>query len=881
MADQGLRKLSISVATVLLGTGVYLGFNPTIASAAANVLNDTDNQNLTADPTNGQLTNSSYALNGDAAWSAQSEATATASANAASASSAASQANTAQQSAVSTNNQIPNDQLGAVRFHAANGQDQQNTDEPTLAPIQYSHDPMTGRLNPVDLTTTNPEIAQFVNTFSVNEQKPVTVTFYDGNHHQVTSVQPQQLADARQNIDLTYQLDVQGAPASGAAQQPATSKANSSAASSAAQPSATVTNPKQNHQPGQQPTVDTEIPEVRHLTYTVVDDTTGQTLVEPTILTSGHAGETIPAIVADNYAAIRKNWLGNVYVLDTAKADGRGYDLLPEIFSENGQPHDNVTIYLVHDRQATTQHVQVPRTTVYVYNNGGGAATADFQRLTFTHKKVVDKVNNKVVSDKWSPQRQSFVDLRVPRIRGYRPNMPAVNDHNIQHNQGPIVKTVIYTPVNPDKPVTQNLTYSVVDDSTGDTLVDKAPLASGGSGSLIPDTAGQIYEYVRQSWLAQGYRLDTTKANGQGYDNVPEYFDNNADVDQNVTVYLTHNQHETLNHAMVTRRILYYFANGQQASPAHEDQPLEFTEKQLTDAVTGEVTSDHWTPAQDFPAVSSPTIAGYQADRQVVENTKIDHNHGPITEVVTYIPNQQQLIYSVIDESTGRTLVKDGLLATGGTDTEVGAVAQQNYAKIRDYWLGHGYQLDTTKANHQGYDQLPAKFAGDDQAQNVTIYLTNPAEAPAQTEQVTPVAKTANDPANSVELVTVPEPQTTSQPQSKPQSNVVQLVTAKAADETKTTHSTNTVQLVESPATESSTNSNSRNLITLVETPSEEQAVQVNGQGNHEANDQGSINVTQAHGLLGLVQGWSVIAIFKCCNCLNCCQKVVQAFSWR
>lgn len=839
--QQSLRKLSIGVATVLLGTGVYLGVgvNPTIASAAANVLNNTGNQKFTSDPTNGQFASSSYTLSAGQDSAAQSDASQAANSNANSVNQQGqSQANSAQVSATATKQLAPVSELGSVKFTPVNGND---NSAQRLAPIQYSRNTWTGKLNSIDLTSANPAIAQFVNNLSTSSNQPLEVVFYDGNHQPVTTVNPQQLADPRQDIDLTYQVR---AKASSTADQPGNDRANvqSSAAQSTGQP-AVATQSNQGHQSDP---ADTTQPEVRHVTYTVVDDTTGQTLVEPTILTSGQAGETIPSIVADNYGTIRQNWLGNGYRLDTSKGDGRGYDLLPTVFSANGQPHDNVTIYLVHDQQTATQQVQVPRTTVYIYSNGGGAATADLQRLTFTHKKVVDKVTNKVVSDKWSPKRQNFKDLDVPKIRGFRPNMPAVNDHNIQHNQGPIVKTVIYTPIDPAKPATQNLNYSVVDDSTGDTLVDQAPLASGGSGSPVPETAAQIYEYVRQSWRAQGYRLDTTKANGQGYDNLPERFDDNADVDQNVTVYLTHNQHETLNHQMVSRRILYYFANGEVAHPTNVSQPLQFTEKRLTDAVTDEVTADTWTPAQDFPEVVSPTIAGYQPDKKVVQNTKIDHNHGPITEIVTYIPNQQQLTYSVVDETSGKTLVDKGLLATGGTGTAVGAVAQQNYAQIRDYWLKHGYQLDTTKAGQQGYDTLPAEFASEDHDQNVTICLINPSEEPA--------------PSNNVVLVT-DEPsaaQPADETNNQPAHNTVQLVTTNPDEQKDSAQPTNTVNLVETPTDQDTVSD--QGSVALVETPTDQETVTLVETASPKSSQtkvgQGSnlAEVTQSNGLMGLAQ---------------------------
>lgn len=59
----GLRKLSVGVVTVLLGTSAYFGLNPTIASASDNVSSgDGSNGNAQVNQGGGQLNGSSVAL---------------------------------------------------------------------------------------------------------------------------------------------------------------------------------------------------------------------------------------------------------------------------------------------------------------------------------------------------------------------------------------------------------------------------------------------------------------------------------------------------------------------------------------------------------------------------------------------------------------------------------------------------------------------------------------------------------------------------------------------------------------------------------------------------------------------------------------------------
>lgn len=808
----GLRRFGVGAITMLLGTSVYLGFNPTIASAAANVLHGADDQKLTTDSTSNRLAGSSYALsaNSAAAQPASSVAAVAASSSSASANSAASNVDStaANQASSAETGQaaghVPAAKLGSVNFYQIGNST--STKEPTLAPIKYSRDSTTGQLGRVELTTSNPEINEYVQQLDSKSQSPVNLAFFDSQHHELTAVDPQRLADSSRDIPVYYQL--MASSSQSAANQ--TAKVTGQDNGSPTAPRSLTNVPTNVDSDGDDgPAIDINLPAVRHLTYSVIDGTTGQVIVRPTVLFSGRAGDEIPQIVQNNYELIRQGCASNGYVFDRSKAEGRGYDLLPTALSDD-QKDNNVTIYLVHDHETTTRRSEVSRMVNYVFANGGEAAISDVDSpLVFKNTKVVDKVTKKVVSDRWTPKSQDFADLTVPKIDGYRPNIPAVNDHNIQHNQGPIVKTVIYTPVDPDKPVTGNLTYSVVDDVTGDTLVDNAPLASGGSGSPIPATASQIYEYVRQSWIAQGYRLDTKKANGQGYDTLPERFANDADEDQNVTVYLTHNQHESFNHTSVSRQILYYFTNGLVASPVVESKPLQFTEKRVRDAVTDELVSDEWIPqSAEFPEVVSPTIDGYQPDKKVVKNVGVTHDQGPITEIVTYIPNQQELTYSVINDTTGQVLVDKALLATGGTGTAVSATAKANYTKVRSYWQSHGYQLDTSKEDQRGYSTLPAKFGVDGDQQNVTIYLLENPDSNS----------TRN--ANTDSIVS---------PATNAQQNQSEFPTDRVAQ----------VEASE----------NRQPTITLVETPNNPRK---NEQPSHSATSQDSLTVTQSEGLLGL-----------------------------
>ena len=93
----------------------------------------------------------------------------------------------------------------------------------------------------------------------------------------------------------------------------------------------------------------------------------------------------------------------------------------------------------------------------------------------------------------------------------------------------------------------------------------------------------------------------------------------------------------------VTRTISYVYEDktpvlGDNDTPRTEIQEAKFTRTAKVNLVTKEVTYGDWSEAKDLPAVKSPVVKGFLADRASVAVVNVTGNSEDIKEVVTYKP---------------------------------------------------------------------------------------------------------------------------------------------------------------------------------------------------------------------------------------------------
>lgn len=151
-------------------------------------------------------------------------------------------------------------------------------------------------------------------------------------------------------------------------------------------------------------------------------------------------------------------------------------------------------------------------------------------------------------------------------------------------------------------------------------------------------------------------------------------------------------------------------------------KPLQPTAPTKPTVSYHDVTASYWDGPKDFADVNTPFLTGYKADRVVVSNKNIAHDHPDIVETVTYTPDIQKGSVTYIDDNTGKTLKTDNL--TGKSNAKSGYTTK---ASIADYH-GKGYKLVSDSIN--GQEIVHDNNASVDQ--NYTVHLKHDTKTPAE-----------------------------------------------------------------------------------------------------------------------------------------------------
>ncbi|EUC76244.1 MULTISPECIES: YSIRK signal domain/LPXTG anchor domain surface protein [Streptococcus] len=460
---------------------------------------------------------------------------------------------------------------------------------------------------------------------------------------------------------------------------------------------------------------------------TYIDDTTGETLETKAL--NGLYGQTDPYRTA---ATIKKYTDRNYGLVSD------GYPATGVTYNENLQTFE---VHLRHKGAAVQETKTVTETIKYVYEDNTEAADTKVQTLKFYRINNKDLVTNKIVyKGPWILSTGTFPEVVSPKIDGYTPDKAKVDAEHVTADQTDIKVTVKY------KADKQKVTYTIIDDTTHTTLKNKVELTTGDSGANLPDDAQTKYDKAVDDYLAKGYELVSK-------DNLPTQFDTDSSVDQNVVVHLKHKVTASTENTTVTETIHYVYKDGSQAAESHK-ATLDFAREVRTDEVTKAVTKGAWSPSTStFVAVTSPIIAGYTADKPVVE--AVDGIIGDSKDVVvkvTYTADKQKVTYTVIDETTQKTLENQVELTTGDSDSALPTTAKTKYEQIVKGYTDKGYELISK-------DDLPAKFDKDStKDQNVVIRLKHSTTDNKESKKVSLTVRYhgagSQTPANNVQTAT-------------------------------------------------------------------------------------------------------------------------------
>ncbi|WP_270747152.1 mucin-binding protein [Streptococcus halitosis] len=453
--------------------------------------------------------------------------------------------------------------------------------------------------------------------------------------------------------------------------------------------------------------------QTQKVTYTVVDEITGQTLENQVELTTGESGAALPAAAQTKYDTVVANYLAQGYEVASK-------DALPGQFDTDSSVDQNVVIRLKHKVSTSTETKTVTQTINYLYEDDNTPAAPEKKTtLTFSREMKTDEVTKVTTPGAWTPSVGTFPEVISPVVDGYTPDKAKVDAENVTANQEDITVTVKY------KADKQKVTYTIIDDTTNTTLEDKQELTIGNSDTPLPNDTEAKYNSIVDAYLAQGYELVSK-------DQLPAKFDLDSNYDQNVVVHVKHKVSTSTETNTVTQTINYVYEEDNTPAAPEKKTTLIFSREMKTDEVTKVTTPGAWTPSVGtFPEVVSPTVDGYTPDKAKVDAENVTADQADIKVTVKYKADKQKVTYTIIDDTTNTILEDKQELTIGNSDTPLPNGTEAKYDSIVDAYLAQGYELVSK-------DQLPAKFDLDsNHDQNVVVHVKHGTSSSQENKAVT------------------------------------------------------------------------------------------------------------------------------------------------
>ena len=481
--------------------------------------------------------------------------------------------------------------------------------------------------------------------------------------------------------------------------------------------------------------------------YNVIDDTDQKNLVSNAVFDEGVTAGELTKTKAD-LQTIANEFAKQGYVVASV-------DDVPTTFNDGTTPQV-VNIHLTHrvdtvdpktpgvpDQPINPEDPNSPKwpnevtkdkltktvneTIHYVYAKGGTAADDKKDAVSFSRTATVDAVTGKFIAyGEWTADDNdtTFDAVKSPVIAGYTANgdVAAVTGLTADHED--VTATVTYTAD------TQHATVTYIDEVTGEHLsVDHIDGDSNTKSNYTTDTKIKDYE-------KQGYKFASSNFPDDGLT-----FDTDDDKSQDYTVKFTHDTTKTDTPQTpgtpidpknpngpkwpdevtkdkltktVNETIHYVYAGGAKAADDKTDK-VSFSRTATVDAVTGKfIAYGEWTADDNdttFDAVTSPVIAGYTANGDVPAFTGLTADHEDINETVTYTADDQKVVYNVIDDTTGETLVSKKLFDEGVTAGEL-KKTKADLQTIANDFVKQGYDIVSV-------GDVPGVFDNDDKTDQV------------------------------------------------------------------------------------------------------------------------------------------------------------------
>ncbi|QGF40419.1 hypothetical protein LG045_04525 [Limosilactobacillus gastricus] len=403
----------------------------------------------------------------------------------------------------------------------------------------------------------------------------------------------------------------------------------------------------------------------RTATIEFVDKSNGTVLA--TLTTNGGVNEAIDFTQANQTLA---SLLQDGYMLSSDNQSITNQQLSPATYNLAGDQF--FTVNLVHQPKSviTTQESRKITRTILLWLPKGEVESV-VQTAVISRMVMTDEETGEQTYGDWS--NADWPAYTVPEVDGYTPTQTNVSESDVNGNTSDQTITISY------QSDPQVATVTFVDQTNGKVL--QTTNLTGESNDKIDFSTvnDQLATY-----LEQGYELGSQNPDVRANQLIPADFDQDPQVNQNFTVYLTHQTDSSTEKQTITRTIKVHLPNGTVTTVV---QPATLTRTVTTDQVSGQQTTSDWSTGE-WEAYQVPTIAGYTASQLTVDQTSVNADTTNQVIDVSYQADPQVAQVIFVDQTSGQSI--QTVTLTGRSDEVIDFTSINEM--IRAY-LAAGYDL--------------------------------------------------------------------------------------------------------------------------------------------------------------------------------------------
>lgn len=403
----------------------------------------------------------------------------------------------------------------------------------------------------------------------------------------------------------------------------------------------------------------------RTATIEFVDKSNGTVLA--TLTTNGGVNEAIDFTQANQTLA---SLLQDGYMLSSDNQSITNQQLSPATYNLAGDQF--FTVNLVHQPKSviTTQESRKITRTILLWLPKGEVESV-VQTAVISRMVMTDEETGEQTYGDWS--NADWPAYTVPEVDGYTPTQTNVSESDVNGNTSDQTITISY------QSDPQVATVTFVDQTNGKVL--QTTNLTGESNDKIDFSTvnDQLATY-----LEQGYELGSQNPDVRANQLIPADFDQDPQVNQNFTVYLTHQTDSSTEKQTITRTIKVHLPNGTVTTVV---QPATLTRTVTTDQVSGQQTTSDWSTGE-WEAYQVPTIAGYTASQLTVDQTSVNADTTNQVIDVSYQADSQVAQVIFVDQTSGQSI--QTVTLTGRSDEVIDFTSINEM--IRAY-LAAGYDL--------------------------------------------------------------------------------------------------------------------------------------------------------------------------------------------